>query len=100
MKKQGYSAKFDEQIYEKFKEIASRNGYKLNAFLNLKIREYSKDTIFKKYKVDSNYKNKCIFIDKDLHKKAKNAYYLKDKLTIRDYIQSVLERVVLEERHK
>ncbi len=100
MKKQGYSAKFDKEIYSKFKKLSSQNGYKLNSFLNLKIREYSNKTTFKKYETNHNYKSKCIFLDKDLHRKAKNAYYLKNKLTIRDFIQSILETVIEDEYRK
>jgi len=94
MKKQGYSAKFDQDIYRQFKKLAFQEGYKLNSYLNLKIREYADKTSFKKYETNQNYKSKCIFIEEDLHLKAKNAFYLKDKLTIRDFIQSILEEVI------
>jgi len=88
-----YSSKFDEDIYNKFKKIARENNRSINWFLNIKLKKLENDFELKKYKDDENYKYKRIYLKKDLHKVVKRESYV-NGITMRDYLQSVMEKVI------
>jgi hypothetical protein len=88
-----YSSKFDEDIYNEFKKIARENNRSINWFLNIKLKELKNDFKLKKYKEDENYKEKKIHLKQDLHQVVKRESYL-NEITMRDYLQSAMEKVI------
>lgn len=95
--KKTYSGNFDLKIYKNFKKIARNNNYGLNVYLNKKIEELKDNIKLKKYEEDKNYKAKKLFLKKENHKFTKNMYYIHD-LSMRDYLQSLMEEVIRESK--
>ena len=91
-----YASKFDQEIYNKFKNIAKENNKNINWYFNLKIEEFKDEIKLKKYNENDNYKTKTIFLTEKNHKFVKNMFYIHD-ITMRDYIQSVMEATIREE---
>jgi hypothetical protein len=90
MSKQQYVAKFDKNIYLDFKKLAKSKTKSFNHYLNRKIEELRYDIPMKRCEEDDNYHNKSIFLEGNNHKLAKNIFYI-EGITIRDYVQSVME---------
>jgi len=88
-----YKSKFDQNIHSDFKKIAKNNNRSISWYLNIKIKELKKDINLKKYEENDNYKGKLIFLKEDIHKFVKRESYLQD-ITMRDYLQSVMEKVI------
>ena len=88
-----YKSKFDKDIHSDFKKIAKNNNRSISWYLNIKIKELKKDINLKKYEENDNYKEKLIFLKEDIHKFVKRESYLQD-ITMRDYLQSVMEEVI------
>jgi hypothetical protein len=96
MSKHQYVGKFDKNIYLKFKRLAKRNNKSFNHFLNRKIDEFRYDIPLKRCKEDKNYTDKLIYLEAENHKRAKNMLYI-EGITIRDYVQSVMEESIKRE---
>jgi hypothetical protein len=94
-----YDSSFDENIYNKFKKIARENNTSINWFLNIKLKEIKGNITLKKYEKNEDYKIKRIYLKKVLHKVVKRESYLRE-ITIRDYLQSVMEKVINSEIQK
>jgi len=94
-----YSSKFDEDIYNKFKKIARENNRSINWFLNIKLKNLKSDFELRKYKEKENYKEKKIYLKQDLHQVVKRESYV-NGITMRDYLQSVMEKVINSEIQK
>ena len=96
MSKQQYVAKFDKNIYLKFKRLAKSKNKSLNHYLNRKIEELRYDIPLKRCKEDENYTDKLVYLEAENHKRAKNMLYI-EGITIRDYVQSVMEESIKRE---
>jgi len=94
-----YSSKFDEDIYNKFKKIARENNRSINWFLNIKLKNLKSDFELRKYKEKENYKEKKIYLKQDLYQVVKRESYV-NGITMRDYLQSVMEKVINSEIQK
>jgi len=94
-----YDSSFDEKIYTEFKKIARKNDRSVNWFLNIKLKELKGNINLKKYEENENYKVKRIYLKKDLYKIVKRESYLQE-ITIRDYLQSLMEKVINSEIQK
>jgi hypothetical protein len=90
MSKQRYVAKFNKNIYLDFKKLAKSKNKSLNHYLNRKIKELRYDIPMKRCEEDENYCSKSIYLEDSNHKLAKNIFYIKG-ITIRDYVQAVME---------
>jgi predicted HicB family RNase H-like nuclease len=90
MSKQQYVAKFDKNIYLNFKKLAKSKNKSLNHYLNRKIEKFQYDIPLQRYSDDENYSKKRILLEDKNHKLAKNMLYI-EGITIRDYVQSVME---------
>ena len=90
MSKQQYVAKFDKNIYLNFKKLAKGKNKSLNHYLNRKIEKFQYDIPLQRYSDDENYSKKRILLEDKNHKLAKNMLYI-EGITIRDYVQSVME---------
>jgi len=88
-----YSSKFDENIYTEFKKIARKHDRSVNWFLNIKLKELKGNITLKKYEENENYKEKKIHLKQNLHQVVKRESYL-NGITIRDYLQSFMEKVI------
>lgn len=91
-----YTNKFDKEIFIQFKNIAIENNRSLSWFLNLKIEEMNDKIDLKKYEENDNYNRKSVYLTDKNHRFAKNMFYIHD-ITMRDYIQSVMEATIREE---
>jgi hypothetical protein len=67
--------------------------------LNLKIEELKDRIELKKYEENDNYKGKVIYLTEKNHQFAKNMLYIHG-ITIRNYIQSVMEETIINEKNK
>jgi predicted HicB family RNase H-like nuclease len=90
MSKQQYLGNFDNDIYSKFKKLAKKNNKSLNHYLNRRIEDLQYNLPLQRYSDDKNYSKKRISLEDENHKLAKNMLYI-EEITIRDYVQSVME---------
>lgn len=91
-----YRAKFNNNIYSEFKKIAQKNNRRISWYLNMKLEELNSNNIqFKKYNTKDNCIVKQLFLKRENHKLVKRESYLKD-ITMRDYLQAVMEKVIRE----
>jgi len=93
MKRQLYSAKFDNRLWRKMKALASLQGQKIDEWLDEAIEENIKSINIHYYNEDQNYKSKRFKLRKDLHQKVKNQAYI-GEYHMRDIIQSVIEKEI------
>jgi hypothetical protein len=98
MSKHQYVGKFDKNIYLKFKRLAKSKNKSLNHYLNRKIEELRYDIPLKRCKEDENYSDKLIYLEDKNHKLAKNMLYI-EGITIRDYVQSMMEAILNKENN-
>jgi len=90
MSKQQYLGNFDSSIYSKFKKLARKNNNRVSHYLNRKIEDLQYNLPLQRYSDDKNYSKKRISLEDENHKLAKNMLYI-EGITIRDYVQSVME---------
>jgi hypothetical protein len=96
MSKNQYLGNFDSSIYSKFKKLAKKNNKSLNHYLNRKIENLQYNIPLQRYSDDENYSKKLIFLEDKNHTLAKNMLYI-EGITIRDYVQSVMEESLKKE---
>lgn len=94
-----YKARFNNKIHSEFKKIAQKNNRRISWYLNMKLEELNNNDIqFKKYNTNDNYVTKQLFLKKENHKFVKRESYLKG-ITMRDYLQAVMEKVVRDNKN-
>jgi hypothetical protein len=68
----------------------------MNKLLNKKIKKHKDNIELKKYN-ETGYKHKKVFLTKKNHRFAKNMFAI-NNISIRDYLQSVMKHVLLNEQ--